>query len=79
MRDFDDSQGRRWQAALLDGSYGHVILLFSPFEGGEVRQKLLDVDYMVEAGTWLAKLDEDELRALLLETTPWDPATSGSG
>lgn len=79
MRDFDDSQGRRWQAALLEGSYGHVVLLFSPIEGGEVRQKLIDANYLVEAGTWLATLDEDALRALLIEATPWDPATSGSG
>lgn len=81
MRDFDDSQGRRWQAALLEGSFGHVILLFSPFEGdgGDIRQKLIEANYLAEAGTWLATLDEDALRALLAESMPWDPATSGSG
>ena len=30
MRSFDDSHGQHWQAALLDGSYGNVMLVFSP-------------------------------------------------
>lgn len=78
MRTFDDSTGRRWQAALLEASYGHIMLLFSPFEGSDVRQKLLDADHLAEAEQWLPTVDEAALRELLAQATPWDPATSGN-
>lgn len=78
MRTFDDPQGRRWQAALLEASYGHIMLLFDSIEGSEVRQKLLDADHLAEAEAWLPTLGDDALRALLAQSSPWDPATSGN-
>lgn len=79
MRTFDDGQGQHWQAALLEASYGHIMLLFSPLAGGgEVRQKLLDADHLAEAEQWLPTLDDEALRALLAQASPWDPATSGN-
>lgn len=78
MRTFQDLHGKRWQAALLEASYGHIMLLFNPVEGDEVRQKLLDADHLAEAEAWLPTLDDDALRALLARSSPWDPATSGN-
>jgi hypothetical protein len=80
MRTFEDPNGQRWHAALLEASYSHILLLFSPLDGdeGDVRQIFVDANYLVEAGTWLATLDENALRTLLAEALPWDPATSGA-
>lgn len=78
MRTFDDPQGQRWQAALLEASYGHIMLLFNPLEGSDVRQKLLDADHLAEAEQWLPTVDDKALRELLAQASPWDPATSGN-
>ena len=72
MRIFEDEQGVRWEAALLQGSYGHILLLFSPMQGTEVRQILMDANYMAEAGERLAALSDDKLRGLLGDARPWD-------
>lgn len=78
MRTFEDPQGQPWQAALLEASYGHIMLLFSPLPGGDIRQKLLAADHLAEAEQWLPTLDDAALCALLAEATPWSPATSGN-
>lgn len=72
MRAFKDDQGERWQAALMQGSYGHILLLFSPMSRSEARQILMDANYMAEAGERLAQLTDDQLRALLKDSQPWD-------
>jgi len=73
MRSFEDADGQRWQAALLEASYGHVMLVFSPLAGTEVRQKLLGADNLSDAGAELAALDDEGLRALLADAAAWDP------
>lgn len=72
MRIFKDDQGERWQAALMQGSYGHILLLFSPMGHSETRQVLMDANYMAEAGERLAEKTEDQLRELLKAAQPWD-------
>jgi hypothetical protein len=59
MRGFEDHEGRFWQAALLDASYGSVLLVFSPLGGGEIRKLVMQVENMAEALDRLAELDED--------------------
>ena len=75
MRSFDDPHGQHWQAALLAGSYGNVMLVFSPLQAGALRRCTLQVSNMAEATALLAALDEDGLRAMLLEADPWEPGT----
>ncbi|MDT3679502.1 MAG: hypothetical protein ROZ64_11790 [Burkholderiaceae bacterium] len=78
MRTFEDDRGRRWQAALLEASWGNVLLLFSAFDGDDTRQQLLDAQNMSEAVSRLAVMSDDELRALLSTASAWDPGRAGA-
>lgn len=73
MRTFDDTQGRHWQAALMEASFGGVVLVFGRLGGSEVLQKSLDADAanLDAAEQLLANLDEAGLQALLAEAVPW--------
>lgn len=75
MRTFNDKDGRRWQAALLEASYGYVLLTFNPFDGDGISQVQMDADTLVEAGGMLRAYDEAELQALLARARPWDEST----
>jgi len=77
MRTFEDDRGRRWQAALLEASWGNVLLLFSALDGDDTRQQLLDAQHMSEAVSRLTAMSEDELRALLSTSSAWDPGRAG--
>lgn len=72
MRSFDDPQGKRWQAALLDASYGNILLIFSPLHGEGVRQSPLGAENMAEAMEQLAAFDEGQLCSMLAEADPWE-------
>lgn len=74
VRTFDDSQGRGWQAALLEASYGNIALVFSPLRGDGLRQLVMQAETLPEAEAQLAALDTAGLCALLQEAQPWDPA-----
>jgi len=71
MRAFQDSQGRHWQAALLEASYGQVLLILSPLQDGGVLQAVMPAEHLAEAQAQLAALDDDALRALLAQAAPW--------
>lgn len=72
MRVFENEQGERWQAALLEASYGYILLIFSQLRGGDTpRQFLLGADYMAEASRQLAEMDEAQLRDSLAKSKPW--------
>jgi hypothetical protein len=71
MRSFDDDQGGHWQAALLEASFGNVMLIFSRIGGDGVLRKSLDTANYGEAQQWLAGADASTLRALLGEAKPW--------
>jgi hypothetical protein len=71
MRSFDDDQGRHWQAALLEASFGNVMLIFSRIGGEGALRKTLDTANYGEAQQWLAGADAGALQALLAEAEPW--------
>ncbi|WHZ18339.1 MAG: hypothetical protein OJF55_000488 [Rhodanobacteraceae bacterium] len=70
MRSFDDDAGGRWQAALMEASFGTVLLVFSRISGDGVLLKPLDAANFGEAERFLAAADEDRLRGLLVEAKP---------
>lgn len=73
MRNFDDAQGGHWQAALIEGSFGDVALVFGRIGGDQVlmRSMRAEAANFGEAEQVLAKLDEAGLRAMLAEAKPW--------
>ncbi len=71
MRSFDDAQGNHWQAALLEASYGTVLVVFSRDGGDEVLKNELDATHLMEAEQWLSEMDETGLRATLAGAVPW--------
>lgn len=73
MRTFEDGHGQRWQAALLHASYGNVMLVFSPLEGSDVRQLLLDAENLRQAEADLQAMGDATLRTLLDQADDWQP------
>lgn len=71
MRSFDDNHGGHWQAALLEASYGNVMLIFSRIGGEGVMHRQMDTANLREAEQQLASADEATLRQMLAEATPW--------
>ncbi|MGH8214269.1 MAG: hypothetical protein ACREPZ_01020 [Rhodanobacteraceae bacterium] len=71
MRSFDDERGGHWQAALLEASFGNVLLVFSRIGAQGVLQTALDAANFHEADGWLAEVDEDRLRSMLTEAKPF--------
>lgn len=71
MRSFDDNRGGHWQAALMEASFGNVLMIFSRIGGEGVLHKPLDTANVSEAGQLLADADEATLRGLLAEAKPW--------
>lgn len=78
MRSFADEQGRYWQAALLDASYGRVLLVFSALHDARIRRQILAVENLADAMLLLSQFDEADLRARLIDAEPWDPARDGA-
>jgi hypothetical protein len=72
MRSFDDTQGSSWQAAVLDASYGNMLLVFSHASDGGVRKTTMSVENMRLAEQQLAGMDVSQLRGLLAESVPWE-------
>lgn len=71
MRSFDDDQGRHWQAALMEASFGNVLLIFSQIGAEGVRHHPLDSANYHEAEQMLAAADEAQLRDFLAAAKPW--------
>ncbi len=71
MRSFHDPQGRPWQAALLNGSYGSVALVFTPLGEGTVLLGELPAANLAEAQQQFAAMDDVELRTALAEARPF--------
>jgi hypothetical protein len=71
MRTLDDEHGDHWQAALLEASFGNVLLIFSRIGGEGVLHKTLDTANYREAEQWLAGADEAALRGMLDKAEPW--------
>lgn len=71
MRTFDDNQGNAWQAAVLDASYGTMVLVFSRAGDGMVRKGLMDAENVRLAEQQLAEMSESQLRGQLANSEPW--------
>ena len=72
MRNFDDAQGHRWQATMLQASYGTVLVIFSRMDSDEVLKNTLDAVNLFDAEKLLADMDEAGLRAALAGAVPWN-------
>lgn len=72
MRSFDDPRGGHWQAAVLDASYGSMLLVFSHAGDGEVRKVGMHAQNMRFAEAELAGMDDARLCQLLAESGPWE-------
>ena len=72
MRSFDDEHGSHWQAALMDASFGNVLLVFTRIGADGVLGTPLEAANFHEAEDWLAEAGEARLRALLAEAKPWN-------
>ncbi len=71
MRSFDDEHGSHWQAALMEASFGNVLLIFTRIGGEGVLQRPLETANMQEAQQLLADAGESRLRTLLADAQPW--------
>lgn len=74
MRTFADSDGQRWQVAVLDASYGVILLVFSPLQGEGIRRSQLQVVNLAEGLDWIAAADEEALLIQLEGAASWDPS-----
>lgn len=72
MRSFDDGRGGNWQAALMEASFGNVLLVFSRIGAEDVLHTPLDSANFHQAEQLLASADEARLRSLLTEAKPWN-------
>ena len=71
MRGFTDESGRQWQVVLGKASWGTLVLLFSPADGGGTRTSILAAETTFAATAELDALTDDELRDRLRESRPW--------
>lgn len=72
MRSFDDDRGYHWQAALMDASFGNVMVIFSRIgDDGVLKRPLEKATNLQQAEQILADADEPELRAMLAEAKPF--------
>jgi hypothetical protein len=71
MRSFDDGAGHHWQAALMEASFGNVLMVFSRIGDDGVYKKPLASANLGEAEQLLAEADTAKLCALLGEAEPW--------
>ena len=71
MQSFDDDQGRHWQAALLEASFGNVMLIFSRIGAPGVLHVALETASFHEAEQLLAGADAGSLRSWLAKAQPW--------
>lgn len=72
MRSFEDEHNQAWQAAVLDASYGSVMLIFSQLGSTDLLKGDLPAADLAEAREMLAAMDEAELRLRLAEAVPVD-------
>lgn len=78
MRSFDDNQGGHWQAALMQASFGNVLMIFTRIGDDGVYKKPLATATWDEAEQLLASADIASLRQLLAEAEPWRMITAAT-
>lgn len=73
MRMFEDLQGRLWDVAVAQESYGSLVLVFAERSGAEIRKSQLGASTQIEAEAELGTMSEDALRARLADAPRWEP------
>lgn len=73
MRMFEDTEGRLWDAAVAQESYGSLVLVFAERSGAEMRKAQLDASTQIEAEAELHAMSEEALRAQLADAPRWEP------
>jgi hypothetical protein len=71
MRRFSANDGVLWDAVIGHESWGTFVVLFTPVTGGDARKVTLAEETAIAAETELGEKSDDELRALLAESSPW--------
>jgi hypothetical protein len=71
LRGFADEAGHRWHVVLGKESWGTLVLLFTPADGGGARTSVLASETMLEANAELDALTDDDLRSRLRDSRPW--------
>lgn len=71
MRSFDDTAGHHWQAALMEASFGNVLMVFSRIGDDGVYKKPLATATLGEAEQLLADANPAALQAMLDQAEPW--------
>ena len=71
MRSFDDDQGGHWQAALMEASFGNILLVFSRIGAPGALAKTVEAATFPEAEQLLATADDAWLRTVLASARPW--------
>jgi hypothetical protein len=71
MRRFAASDGALWDAVIGHESWGTFVMLFTPVAGGDARKVTMLEETALSAETELDAKSDEELRALLSESSPW--------
>lgn len=71
MRRFTATDGTNWDAVLGHESWGTFVVLFTPAQGGSVRKSVLSAETAMGAETELDAFGDDDLCALLADSSPW--------
>ena len=71
MRSFLDDAGRRWEVVLGKASWGTLVLIFTPIEGGDARTSVLAAETSFDANAELDALTDDALRERLRDSRSW--------
>jgi hypothetical protein len=71
MRRFSANDGALWDAVIGHESWGTFVVLFTPVGGGDARKFTLAEETALAAETELGDKTDDDLRALLTESSPW--------
>lgn len=72
MREFVDVEGRIWDAVVGKESWGTLVIVFSPRDGGAARKSILRAETSFDAERELAAMTEEELRDRLAVAQLWD-------
>jgi hypothetical protein len=71
MRGITDDAGRQWDVVIGKESWGTLVLLFTPREGGGTRTTTLAAETPFAAHLELDNLSDDDLRDRLRGSRPW--------
>ena len=74
MRTIIDSAGARWDVLIGRESWGTLVLLFSPRDGGETRQAVLAAETPMAAEQELDGMSDERLLEMLGQATAWGGA-----